>query len=155
MDIFGIGPLEIVFILLIALIVMGPNDMAKAGRTIGRTLRMIVTSQTWQVIRLFMKEMSSMPNRLMRESQFDEVVKEVSQDIKQPIAEIKAAAQETNSSLSFSAWANPDSAKTQSDEDMTDKEIEERTISPGVPLEGNNSNLAEEPAAEDADLNHA
>lgn len=128
MDIFGIGPLELVLIMIVALIVMGPNDMAKAGRTVGRTLRMIVTSQTWQVIRLFMKEMRGMPNRLMRESQFDEVVKEVSQEIKQPIAEIKATAKETNSSLS--AWANPGAVRSQTAEEQASNEIADRTIAP-------------------------
>ena len=32
MEILGIGPLELFFILIIALIVLGPNDMVKAGR---------------------------------------------------------------------------------------------------------------------------
>ena len=38
MEILGIGPLELIFILLIALIVLGPGDMVKTGRTIGRFL---------------------------------------------------------------------------------------------------------------------
>ena len=50
MDILGIGPLELLFILIIALIVLGPKDMAKAGRTIGRYLRTIVTSPTWHAV---------------------------------------------------------------------------------------------------------
>lgn len=39
MDILGVGPLELIFILLLALIIMGPKDMVKSGRTIGRFLR--------------------------------------------------------------------------------------------------------------------
>jgi Sec-independent protein translocase protein TatA len=36
MDFLGVGPLELLFILLIALIVLGPNDMVKTGRTLGK-----------------------------------------------------------------------------------------------------------------------
>ena len=50
MEILGIGPLEVLLILVIALIVMGPNDMVKTGRTIGKFLRQIVKSPTWQAV---------------------------------------------------------------------------------------------------------
>ena len=33
MEILGIGPSELLFIVLIAIIVLGPKDMQKAGRT--------------------------------------------------------------------------------------------------------------------------
>lgn len=130
MDIFGIGPLEIILILIVALIFMGPKDMAKAGRTIGRTLRKITTSETWQVILRFMREMQTMPNRLMRESQFDDVVKEVSEEIKKPLAEVKAATTETNKSLSsFAAWSSPDLGEETTPAGQDD-EITQRTIEP-------------------------
>jgi hypothetical protein len=68
MEILGIGPLELVFILVIALIVLGPKDMAKAGLTVGRFLRKIVTSPTWGTIRRTSKEIKYLPNRLMKEA---------------------------------------------------------------------------------------
>ena len=48
MDILGIGPLEIFFILVIVLIIFGPNDIVKAARTIGRFLRKVVTSEGYR-----------------------------------------------------------------------------------------------------------
>jgi sec-independent protein translocase protein TatB len=154
MDIFGIGPMELVLILIIALIVMGPNDMAKAGRTIGRTLRAITTSQTWQVIRLFMKEMQTMPNRLMREAQFDDIVKDVSKELKQPIAEIKAVTDETTKSLSSSAWANPD-LEEEPDASEVDEEIEQRTIAPPNTRVSQHTESTTEAPSENIDENHA
>jgi sec-independent protein translocase protein TatB len=128
MDIFGIGPLEMILILIVALVFLGPKDMAKAGRTIGRTLRKITTSETWQVIIRFTKEMQNMPNRLMREAQFDEVVNEVSEEIKKPLADIKAATAETNKSLSsLSAWTNPDLI-AELEPGVEEDEITQRTI---------------------------
>lgn len=73
MDILGIGPLEIVFILIIALIVLGPRDMAKAGRTVGRALRKIVTSQSWQAVQQTSREIRNLPNKLIREAGLEDM----------------------------------------------------------------------------------
>jgi Sec-independent protein translocase protein TatA len=73
MEILGIGPLELFFILIIALIVLGPNDMVKAGRTLGRLMRSIVTSSTWQMIQQTSREFRYLPNRLMREAGMEEL----------------------------------------------------------------------------------
>ncbi len=80
MDILGIGPTELVFIVLIALIILGPKDMQKAGRTIGRWLRNLVTSDGWRVFRDTSRELRNLPNRLMREANLedlDQVNKEI------------------------------------------------------------------------------
>ena len=50
MEFLGIGPLELFFIVVIALIVLGPKDMVKAGRTLGRFLRSLVTSPSYRTI---------------------------------------------------------------------------------------------------------
>jgi len=68
MDFLGIGPLELMLILVIALIVLGPNDMVKAGRTIGRFMRKVATSSTWQEVR----KIRYLPNKLMREAGLEE-----------------------------------------------------------------------------------
>lgn len=73
MDILGIGPLELFFILIIALIVLGPNDMVKAGRTLGRIMRSIVTSPTWRTIQQTSRDIRYLPNKLMREAGLEEL----------------------------------------------------------------------------------
>jgi Sec-independent protein translocase protein TatA len=73
MEILGVGPLEIVFILIIALIVLGPRDMAKAGRTIGRALRKIVTSPSWQAVQQTSREIRNLPNKLIREAGLEDM----------------------------------------------------------------------------------
>ena len=73
MEILGIGPLELIFIMLIALIVFGPNDLVKAGRTLGRWMRKIVTSPEWRSVQQASREISHLPNRLMREASLDEL----------------------------------------------------------------------------------
>ena len=74
MEILGIGAPELVFIVIIALIILGPKDMQKAGRTIGKFLRDIVTSDGWKMFQQTSRELRTLPNRLMREAN-DEVNK--------------------------------------------------------------------------------
>ncbi len=68
MEILGVGPSELVFIVIIALIVLGPKDMQKAGKTIGKFLRNIVTSDGWKMWQKTSREMRTLPNRLIREA---------------------------------------------------------------------------------------
>ncbi len=85
MEILGIGPSELVFIVIIALILLGPKDMQKAGRTIGKWLRQVVTSDGWKLFQQTSREIQTLPNRLMREAALDEL-KEVQKDLRQPLA---------------------------------------------------------------------
>ena len=72
MEILGIGPLEFIVILVILLIVLGPNDMAKAGRTLGKWFRQLLMSDTWKAITQTSKNIRDIPNRLAREASLEE-----------------------------------------------------------------------------------
>jgi sec-independent protein translocase protein TatB len=84
MEFLGIGPAELVFILIIALIILGPRDMQKAGRTLGKWMRRIVTSDGWRLFQQTSREIQTLPNRLMREAALDEL-KEMQKDIREPL----------------------------------------------------------------------
>lgn len=68
MEILGIGTSELIFIVVIALIILGPKDMQKAGKTVGKWLRDIVTSDGWKMFQQTSRELRTLPNRLMREA---------------------------------------------------------------------------------------
>jgi sec-independent protein translocase protein TatB len=68
MEIFGIGTSELLFIIIIALIILGPKDMQKAGKTIGKWMRDIVTSDGWKIFQQTSRELRTLPNRLMRDA---------------------------------------------------------------------------------------
>jgi len=103
MDIFGIGPTELAFIILIALIVLGPKDMEKTARTIGRWLRDMTTSEGWRAFRDTSREIRNLPNRLMREANLEDLDKDVNKIGK----EIK----EATDVKGFGTWANPSAAR--------------------------------------------
>jgi Sec-independent protein translocase protein TatA len=93
MEILGIGLPEITFVVLLALILLGPKDMIKAGQTIGRNLRKFITSPTWQAMRETGKEIQQIPTKLMREAGLDELKemeKEIRTDTQQNLNEIRS-----------------------------------------------------------------
>ena len=71
MEILGVGWQELIFIFLIALIVLGPKDMQKAGRTIGRWLNQLVRSDGWKALQQTSRELRKLPTTLMREANVD------------------------------------------------------------------------------------
>jgi Sec-independent protein translocase protein TatA len=125
MDILGIGPLELLFIIIIALIVLGPSDMVKAGRTIGRFLRQVVTSPTWRAVTRTSDELKTLPNKLIRDAGLEEDFKEI-QDVTR-----SAIPSNTNSDLSqwqedIDSWTTPPTiGKPPPDTESTDNDISE------------------------------
>lgn len=84
MEFLGIGPSELFFIVLIALILLGPRDMQKAGRMVGKWMRRVVASDGWRVFQQTSHEIQAFPNRLMREAALDEL-RELQKDLRQPL----------------------------------------------------------------------
>lgn len=71
MEILGIGPSELLFIIIIALIVLGPKDMQKAGKTVGRWLNGLVRSDGWKAFQQTSKEIRNLPTKLMRDANME------------------------------------------------------------------------------------
>jgi sec-independent protein translocase protein TatB len=125
MEILGIGPSELLFIVIIALIVLGPRDMQKAGRTIGKWLRKVVTSDGWKLFQQTSREIQTLPNRLMREAALDEL-REVQNDLRQPLDINREASQPT-------IVGTPSSAPTGQAQPETPQEPENKIMPPGTP----------------------
>lgn len=70
MEFLGVGPTEFIFIIIIALIVLGPKDLAKTGKTVGKWLNSVIHSDAWQAIRKTSEELRNLPTQLMREDNF-------------------------------------------------------------------------------------
>jgi len=67
MEFLGVGPTEFLFIIIIALIVLGPKDLAKTGSTVGKWLNSLIQSDGWKAIRKTSDELRRLPTQLMRE----------------------------------------------------------------------------------------
>ena len=84
MEILGIGASELIFILIIAIIVLGSKDMQKAGRTIGRWLNQFVRSDGWKALQRASQEIKRLPTSLMREANLEDL-KDMDQEIRRSI----------------------------------------------------------------------
>lgn len=89
MEFLGIGPLEFIFILIIGLIVLGPNDMVKAGRTIGKFLRQLITSPNWRILQQTSQDLRKLPNKLIRDAGLDEEIVRMKELSEQTAGELK------------------------------------------------------------------
>ncbi len=85
MEILGIGPSELLFIIIIALIVLGPREMQKAGKTVGRWLNSLVKSDSWKAFQQTSREIRSLPTKLMREANME--LAETEKDVRKAMNE--------------------------------------------------------------------
>ncbi len=69
MSIFGIGPLEFLLILLIAFLVLGPEDAAKQARKFGKFIRKLRHSEAWYLFTNIRYEIEDLPRRLLEEDE--------------------------------------------------------------------------------------
>jgi len=72
MNIFNIGIPELLFILVIMLIVMGPEEMAKSARSLARWVRKVSQTPTWRMVRETSQELRELPTQLLREAGLEE-----------------------------------------------------------------------------------
>lgn len=123
MEIFSIGPLELLYILLIALIILGPQDMIKTGRTIGHFFNKLVRSSTWKTIQRTTQELRQLPTYLMREANLEEAMKDLptSESIKREagLDDLKSTLSQTNQDLSD--WLQPPSLELDSSNEAGEK----------------------------------
>jgi Sec-independent protein translocase protein TatA len=77
MQILNVGPLELVFIVLIALIVLGPDEMIQTGRKLAKAARKFVRSPIWKSLVSTSQEIKEIPRKFMREAGLDETMQEL------------------------------------------------------------------------------
>ena len=75
MEFLGISPTELIVILVILFLVLGPQDLVKLGATLGRTLRSVRQSGAWQSIQEASRQLRSLPENLARQAGIDEIEK--------------------------------------------------------------------------------
>ena len=104
MEFLGVGPSELIFIILIAIIILGPKDMQKAGRMIGRFLNQLVKSDSWKIFQQTSNELRNLPRNLMREANMEML--EAEKDLRRVIDPRTSSSPNRPSSGSSAAPAN-------------------------------------------------
>jgi Sec-independent protein translocase protein TatA len=100
MQIFNVGVLEILFILILAFVILGPRRTIKTAKDVGVWIRNLAKSPIWRDIVSATSEIRDLPKKLMDEAELQRMVEELdlsTQEIKQIISEAK---RETEAELS-------------------------------------------------------
>jgi Sec-independent protein translocase protein TatA len=129
--------MELLLILVIALIVMGPNDMVKTGRTVGKFLRQIVKSPTWQAVQQTSRDLRYLPNKLMREAGMEE-----------EIEQMKEIGKNVNAMGEMQTSLNEEIGKVNQEIQQTNKDLSAWTTSPAAVASDTSSTSTQEPAGE-------
>jgi len=114
LDILGIGLPELIFIIVILLIVLGPDEMQSTGRKIGKLVNKIVNSEQWRKAREVNRQVRNIPTQLAREANIADLEKDIEKAVesipKFPDVPIATKASPKNEDLGVV----PSSAKTAS-----------------------------------------
>lgn len=114
MELLGVGPAELLFIILIALIVIGPKDMGKVARSAGRFLNRMYRSEAWKTLTQASSELRTLPNRLAREAAMEEL-QEVRQELEGAGEELQSGARQVRRGLEAWTPKDPPSVPTKGD----------------------------------------
>ncbi len=79
MNILGVGPLELFAIFIIAILVIGPNDLVKTARKVGQFIRKGQQSDLWQAIQGSRKAISRFSDEIISDSDLEEIKDELAE----------------------------------------------------------------------------
>jgi Sec-independent protein translocase protein TatA len=108
MEILGIGPVEFLFVLVILLVVVGPRNLSKSARDIGRFLNRMYRSDTWRMMTETSRTLRNLPNQLAREAALEEL-DATQKELLKAGREIRSQNQDLKEGMS--AWVEPPDTK--------------------------------------------
>lgn len=94
MEILNIGPLELIIILLIMFVLLGPQEMIATAQRIGKWIREFVHSPMWKEVMGYTKEIRDLPKMIMDETGLQETLDEVRKTTQQTADELNAQIKE-------------------------------------------------------------
>lgn len=77
MQIFNVGPLELLFILILAFVILGPQDMVTYSRKLGRLIYRFLRSPLWLYLIGAARELQELPRQTLREAALQETLQEI------------------------------------------------------------------------------
>ncbi len=73
MEVLGIGPLELLFIFIIILVVLGPNEMVSSAKKLAAWIRKLRESELFRTS----KEIAEMPKKIMKETGLEDELSQI------------------------------------------------------------------------------
>ena len=88
MQLLGIGTLELLFIAVIAVIVLGPKGMVNGARDAGKVIRKIIHSPIWHEIVDTSREIREFPRKIAREAGIEKDLEDLRRSTRGTLGEI-------------------------------------------------------------------
>ncbi len=113
MEFLGIGPVELLFVVIILLLVMGPTDLVEFASKLGTNIRKMRQSPTWNTIVKTARTLRNLPNTIADETGVNDLKKdllrgtEFSNSIGNPGRQEKWGQTGPQGGDSFAAWTTP------------------------------------------------
>lgn len=82
MRFLNLGLPEIIFIIILALIIFGPNNLVKSAKEAGEFLRKVTKSPYWQEVWATKRELDELPKMLAKEANLTETIKDLDSSVK-------------------------------------------------------------------------
>ncbi len=79
MGFFNIGIPELILVLTIMLVFLGPDKLRESSRNFARFIRKVVRSETWRNFSVMYHEMKHYPEEIMKEVNLEETMKELNE----------------------------------------------------------------------------
>ena len=91
MKVFNIGVGEILFIIILAVIIFGPENLVKSAREMGGFLRKVTKSPYWQEVWATRRDLEEIPRMLAKEANLKETLRELDLDTKGVSSQVSGA----------------------------------------------------------------
>jgi sec-independent protein translocase protein TatB len=96
MELFNIGPLEFILIILLAVVILGPERMVKGAYSAGRWINKFVRSPMWKEIMSTSQDIRELPTKIIRETGIEESINEIKQTTQDVTTELNTTLREAN-----------------------------------------------------------
>ncbi len=99
MKIFNIGPLELILILVVMFILLGPTGMQNTARQIGKWIRQVIRSPMWGEIMGYSRELRDLPTKIVRDTGLEEDMAEIRKATQATTDELNSAVSDANKEI--------------------------------------------------------
>jgi Sec-independent protein translocase protein TatA len=101
MEILNIGPLELIIILALMFILLGPKEMVLTAHRIGAWVRNFLRSPMWREIWGISQDIRELPKKIVSESGLEETMEELKQTTQEATDEINKEHKEVAEARGF------------------------------------------------------
>ncbi|HEY60917.1 MAG TPA: hypothetical protein G4N92_09605 [Anaerolineae bacterium] len=81
MQFLGIGPLELLLILILMIVVLGPKGMVKAARELGKLIHKVTHSPYWTEVMETSRELWDLPHKIIKDAGIEEEIRELRENV--------------------------------------------------------------------------